>query len=56
VGLQVHDVGGFMESAQGGDIPVRPDNLAVTAKGHENLTREAFHGLRQDRDTAIPPL
>jgi len=105
VGLQVHDVGGFMQSAQGGDIPRPPghpflrltrvlqegfvvtmepgiyfneqllnaakadargaainwsrvdslrkfggirveDNLAVTAKGHENLTREAFQGLR----------
>ncbi|MBS0417541.1 MAG: Xaa-Pro dipeptidase [Proteobacteria bacterium] len=105
LGLQVHDVGGLMQSAEGGDIPRPPghpylrltrvlqegfvvtmepgiyfnaqllnaakgdargarinwprvdffrpfggirieDNLAVTAGGCENLTRDAFHGLR----------
>jgi Xaa-Pro dipeptidase len=105
LGLQVHDVGGFMESADTGDIPRPPghpflrltrvlqagfvvtmepgiyfnqqllsaakadsrgrsinwprveslrrfggirieDNLAVTASGSENLTRDAFRGLR----------
>jgi Xaa-Pro dipeptidase len=117
LGLEVHDVGGFMSSPEGGDIP-RPqghpflrltrvlregfvvtmepgiyfidqlleaakadsrgkginwsrvadlqrfggirieDDLAVSASGCENLTRDAFHGLRPtpqgDRASATP--
>ena len=117
LGLQVHDVGGFMRDPEGGEIPRPPghpflrltrvlqegfvvtmepgiyfndqllsaakgdsrgahinwsrvdtfrrfggirveDNLAVTATGCENLTRDAFHGLRPgsqgDRASATP--
>jgi Xaa-Pro dipeptidase len=114
LGLQVHDVGGFMQSPEGGAIPRPPghpflrltrvlqegfvvtmepgiyfnqqlldaakadargasihwarvdalrkfggirveDNLAVTATGCENLTRDGFNGLRRDRVTSVPP-